>query len=490
MHSSIFSYNLSRPYPLKWFTPIVFVGGIIALVLVSFLNVATSGYQLAATSSTNPNVTESAQTWFARWPSFIIGHMQASCESSAIPLGTQLYTNNTALPHTLGGVWQEDEAGAKTISGSLVYHNNPLQNCSISYVQIQIRGINRSATQIAIQQIGALLTAFTTCGIETPQGLVMLNLTTNYELVLDNPTPTSALFSFMGRNATDKASLYLGETLLAMYWIQLTNAYYTENKESGYNLYEGMVTFGRNKSSPSDTEEIKSLDFFAPSCFFVPFSGTGIETEVQYCPGATVSSLANGPGGANAPLPSIWIPADSISKSLYSTVLADLGQSDPSQPNLLVDQGLLEYFTRNFTNISQSYGSGSILWGENVHPSDTLLPTEPYTTAQNSSNYYLGINASTLATTYLCQVPQPKPASSLVFAVLIADLVLLQGLWRLFTLVVDFILVKKHPEMNYCKGCLKQKHGDTRLSGGGDSKIELKGGYKAVSQADKVSPRA
>ncbi len=44
MDSSMFSYNISRPYPFRWFTPVVFVGGAIALVLFSLLNLVSTGY--------------------------------------------------------------------------------------------------------------------------------------------------------------------------------------------------------------------------------------------------------------------------------------------------------------------------------------------------------------------------------------------------------------------------------------------------------------
>ncbi|KAG5795854.1 hypothetical protein H9Q69_005072 [Fusarium xylarioides] len=43
MHSSYFSYNLSRPYPYVWFTPVVVAGGLIATALIAFLSVATAG---------------------------------------------------------------------------------------------------------------------------------------------------------------------------------------------------------------------------------------------------------------------------------------------------------------------------------------------------------------------------------------------------------------------------------------------------------------
>ena len=46
MHESVFSYNLSRPYPYRWFTWVVFVGGIIAAALFTVINVAADGYNL------------------------------------------------------------------------------------------------------------------------------------------------------------------------------------------------------------------------------------------------------------------------------------------------------------------------------------------------------------------------------------------------------------------------------------------------------------
>lgn len=46
MASSMFDYSISRPYPFRWFTPVVIVGGAIALVLFSFLNLVSTGYYL------------------------------------------------------------------------------------------------------------------------------------------------------------------------------------------------------------------------------------------------------------------------------------------------------------------------------------------------------------------------------------------------------------------------------------------------------------
>jgi hypothetical protein len=44
MHESIFSYNITRPYPYQWFTWLVVLGGIAATALFSVINLAANGY--------------------------------------------------------------------------------------------------------------------------------------------------------------------------------------------------------------------------------------------------------------------------------------------------------------------------------------------------------------------------------------------------------------------------------------------------------------
>jgi len=46
MHESIFNYNLSRPYPYRWFTWVVLFGGLIATAIFSVVNLAADGYYL------------------------------------------------------------------------------------------------------------------------------------------------------------------------------------------------------------------------------------------------------------------------------------------------------------------------------------------------------------------------------------------------------------------------------------------------------------
>jgi hypothetical protein len=46
MASSWFSYDLSRPYPYRWFTPVSLCGGALFLALFTWLNFAANGFEL------------------------------------------------------------------------------------------------------------------------------------------------------------------------------------------------------------------------------------------------------------------------------------------------------------------------------------------------------------------------------------------------------------------------------------------------------------
>lgn len=61
MHKSWFSYNVTKPYPFRWFTPVAFLGGVFLATLFSIVNLAGNGYQLKSVYTTDPNTTSSAQ---------------------------------------------------------------------------------------------------------------------------------------------------------------------------------------------------------------------------------------------------------------------------------------------------------------------------------------------------------------------------------------------------------------------------------------------
>ncbi|KAM0812776.1 hypothetical protein AB5N19_12767 [Seiridium cardinale] len=406
----------------------------------------------------NPNDTAAYTTYFAEWPSYLTVNTKPFCSSNMVPLKSQFYTNNTALVYTLSSIWKgNDESRGTTLIGSIPYQNDPIQNCSVVAVDILFGGIERKVSQIAQEPWGASLTGYVECGVETLDGLTMLNLSTTYDF---NPPDTfsGATSGFPGRNQTGKSSLWWGESLLAWYSIATTDDMNAANQEFAKGLppiYKGYVSFRRGENSTLGAEGTKSLDFFDASCYFVPFSDNGVEPAMYFCHhegmgnSDKISNLvaANSNNG-NKPLPGIWISADALAKAFYFTMLTDLGQNT-QEPNVLTAPDLLAYFSDNFTAINT----------RKFQPSDHLKPHNIVGLAnipfdpQESGTLQLGVSPSVFATSYLCQVPRLKSIGSRIVAVLINDIVLLSTLWKLFSFITNYFLTRKDDKMMVCQAC-------------------------------------
>ncbi|KAJ0108970.1 hypothetical protein J7T55_005518 [Diaporthe amygdali] len=447
-HESLFSYNITRPYPFRWFTPVVIAGGIVITVLVSFLNVAASGYELIATSSTNPNTTLSDGNWYANWPSWLAS-TRASCETTTMPLQTGLYTNNTALPYTLVSAWRYDKSRNQISLGSLIYDNNPLLDCNVTSIQIGIESNDRTAGQVAVSQVGATLTANAVCLIERPEGQTYLELATTYDAI---PPPSVSSSIFLDTNATNKASLYWGHSVMRLYWADLIRKYYLENVDQGRPFYKAAVTLNRlddAASKPTTKDDLTDMDFLrVPACWLMPLNSTGISHTNKFCDSNTISELAQGSTNQK-PMPSTWGTVSVLGKAMWFTVLADLGRDDDSLPNMLAHPDLLESLTANMTNVNETLGT---MWSWGLQSSSRSLV--PYAASKDGDSQ-LGITRSVLATNYVCQLPRLKSTGALIVSVLVADLVLLQAVWKIYVLGVDYFFTSKKEELKYCEGCAR-----------------------------------
>lgn len=441
---SLFSYTISRPYPYRWFTPVAIIGGIVSVVLVSFLNVAASGYELIATSSTNPNATVGNSVWFESWPEWLAS-TRATCQATTLPLQTGLYTNNTALFYTLVSAWRNDNNGDQTNLGSLVYSNNELKSCNVSTVKVDIETSDTlDAGQLGVMRLGATVTADVTCLIDN--GPTFVELVTTYNPIPPTDQPTSI---FLDSNATSKASLYWGQSLLRLYWVQVLMKYYEENVHRDVPYYKTSITLDRKQSKTATAAEEMEMDFVrVQACWLTPLNSTGITHTDRFCDSNTISVLAEG-NTSEKPVPSVWEPMSVLGKAMWFTVLADLGRDDESLPNMLARPELLEYLTQNMSQVNTSLPS-SWRWG--LESASRSL--DPYVAAQDGTNQ-LGTPPSVLSTNYICQVPKLKSTGTLIVSVLVADLVLLQFLWKMYLVAIDHFFVSKREHLRCCEGCAK-----------------------------------
>lgn len=143
-------------------------------------------------------------------------------------------------------------------------------------------------------------------------------------------------------------------------------------------------------------------------------------------------------------MPNIWPPINVLSKAVYFSVLADLGRSGL---NMLSDPILLANLTGNLTAVNQTTTRRFREW------LDDSLEQSSFDPATMAKDWNLGISPAVLSTTYICQVPKIKNGGALFVSVLVADLVLLQGIWMVFRLVVDTFWVKTRVGLRSCEGC-------------------------------------
>ncbi|MCJ1430473.1 hypothetical protein MMC29_008391 [Sticta canariensis] len=222
-------------------------------------------------------------------------------------------------------------------------------------------------------------------------------------------------------------------------------------------LRKGTITFRRH--NPSDPiKDIMDRDFWVVDSLWLRKNGETLHPDD--------SNLPNEPPPVNPSLilstlestethPKIWLAADRLAKSFYSTILTDLGQTTAS-PNILLNETALRYYTQDFAYTWHE-------WAENQNEYELIATPGPgngsYEALKNTTGT-LGTSPSVISTKYLCQVPRQKSTGSIIVSVVIADLVFLQALWRLFTLIANAWLTKSHAEANYCAGCVARHKSD------------------------------
>ncbi|KAF9769451.1 hypothetical protein IL306_013115 [Fusarium sp. DS 682] len=454
-------------------------------------------------ATSNPNTTSENRNPFSDWPSFLTANTKSLCSATTIPIGTEFYTNNTALKYTVTKIYRgENPKAPDALLGSLPYLNSPFQNCSVTGITIEFEGIDRSASQIALQQWGAKLRASLSCQVDTPGGRTTVNMTTTYDNNgIDNDVGTA----FPGRNDSTKASLWWGESLLAWNSIALTNDMHVANEKffRGENdtnvppIYKGHISFSKRKTVVPSVEDIKALDFFQVSCFFVPFSNNGVSPNVYYCSNEKMenSHLIEKLSKADQsdqlmPLPGIWISADNLAKAFYFTILADLGQTD-SGPNILDNVELLTQSTKDYEAIRDR----EPVWGDNLRVNTTEGLAHYAFTSKDPSRKKLGIEPSVISTTFLCQIPRLKSRPTLIVSVVINTIVILSALWRLYQFSIDATLLKNDPEVMNCAGCTtampKEAEGEVGYSSGQSSQSlgipsRVKAHYSSIRQEEDL----
>lgn len=245
--------------------------------------------------------------------------------------------------------------------------------------------------------------------------------------------------------------MWWGESLMSTYWCILSS----EMEAIGRNQIADDLPYidkGMLYYAPQHQQSIDSPNFFKFNYRFL--GNTSYENEGVY-PGMDGYSDNLTQLAKTEAYPDIWESSDKLAKSVYSTIMIDLGQRK-EQTNILTDPKLLQDYTKVFGVFQNKYGTFG-----HANPGPAI---ESYNILKDSTGP-LGTNASVINVEYLCQVPRQKSAINLLISILVADAVFIQATWQLFKWLVGLFFLRKDSTAQYCEGCLSLMQGN---SGRGD----------------------
>jgi hypothetical protein len=138
--------------------------------------------------------------------------------------------------------------------------------------------------------------------------------------------------------------------------------------------------------------------------------------------------------------PNIWIEVDRLARSYYSSILLDLGQTDASS-NMLLNETALKFYLQEYPTLYQNETEKDFYELESWS-GVKLPPSNPDDFTSLIGN--LSTSPSVIRTKYLCQVPKKKSPGSIIISILVADIVFMQALWKLFNFIVSTWLTHRH----------------------------------------------
>ncbi|KAF2095132.1 hypothetical protein NA57DRAFT_59879 [Rhizodiscina lignyota] len=432
MHASFFSYSLERPYPFRWFTWIVVIGGIAFTALFSVLNVATNGYNLTTLRESH---------WYQRAPLSWLNNLQVTCQAQNLAVGSDFHTTNLGLSHHIQNVFgAEYSNGTRDNFAAIPYLGNYLHDCQVNEIRIKMFRVDNCSGPFCswLSWRRSTATASTTCAIEAGSSS-RLNITTTWDAEPNN------FDSFIQLDSREEASMWWGSVLLSM-WFQSLRTQMAHSISLNDPFDWADITLGFDTS-----KDITSMDFITYLGSVGKNSGQlqWLNTDPNHWNFHPLSSFNN--SNIQPYLPQ---QLDGFAKALYSTILIDFGQTQG--PNVLTDPHALQYYLSSSFDVNRTTDSAgtylvSALWLEEGVPANESFH------ALNTSDSMgpIGATPAQIFSQYACQVPQLKPAGTLALALIIGDLVLLQAVWKIFSWAAGWWLKRKDSHAMFCGGCLQ-----------------------------------
>ncbi|KAG9657672.1 hypothetical protein KCU95_g5580, partial [Aureobasidium melanogenum] len=472
-----FSYNVTRDYPYKWFTPVAIVGGILSTALFSAINFFSTAYTMVSLTTTNPQKIE-AGPYGGSYAHLFASKIQPRCDDAVLAIGSTFRTNQSLFEYQLLSL-------ISTLAPAFTYHNEVIDSCSANGVMLDFSTYDRPADQINASAWGLAVTVQLQCYISRPGEFAgIYEIQTKIDPIKNalagqfKSKPTSWIKPTAG-HASKWAQvlmlMFLEETITAMI-NQTTILTDSETPDAQHNLTHGYIQLNR---FPQRGETMQDDQYF-PKASWVFFDaannekyvGTNGDNDAYEAPYLVESYVHS------STWPRIWSPVDRLAKAALSAVYIDLGQSPTPINSMVSDADTLRYWSANLSTIAEQ---SSIYLGISFTDNQDVTVTD-YDTQQQlpiEPDFKLGTlpdsagnktSRAIISTTYLCRQPQLKPPFNIFISILVADLVFLRTAWSLYNLVVSHFLKSRHPEANICDECLaRKKEDDAQIQGKGET---------------------
>jgi len=418
-------YPISRPYPGRYFTPIVLAGAFICIVALTILNVTLTGYETVTSFNPDYNITQSF--WYH---SFLPGGGDTPgklCDPRVFNVGDSFTTNYSLFQWNVVAV-----SGADDRSSSLVYKGSTLESCDVT--ALYINGDVRTRTTDTV----AVITCQDLDGFSlmAQTSFSMTKLAGKYSPLLGFLGTSREVFGFGKKNPRGKPRAVVLDRMITLAGVDLTNR--MDAMILATNQHGAIIVSGQGFYPPCPA----SLGIDASCANNPPPVNINLTTIVSPKGDFWVFNSSLPISENNRPI--ITMETFSSVSNLIQTILAsvkiDLG--NPSRNNFLLNPSVL-----NRTLVSQFRATGllnaseSELYKANVQP-------ELY---QIQDEFPLNVEGSAkIQVVYSCRLQQKRSAGKAAISVLVATLSMFSSGWALFTLTATYWTKRGNDAANRC----------------------------------------
>ncbi|KAF8879948.1 hypothetical protein BD779DRAFT_1113826 [Infundibulicybe gibba] len=414
-------YPITRPFPGRWFAPLVYTTAAISVAVLAVLNATLTGYETITVFQGDFNITQSY--WYSRWlPSYLNAKPGTLCDPRVYNAGDKFTTNYTSFRYEIETV---DTATAGT---GTTYNGATLEDCDIT--RLHLNGDIRTWTT----DITAVVTCKAKNGFE---------ITARTDFTMSRlPGRRASALSIMetGFITEDMAEVQGNPRFVA------TGTMLQLAAEDGGQWMWALVKATNNTSPNLISTEVEfewcpaSMGLDAPCSTQKPVFRTVIATMVY--PNSTFDFWhPKNTGGPGIITDAMFASYSNIVQTVHAAVRVDLG--NPSPNNFLLNSNATDNTLYALFPASSGVNvTRSLLYmarkSPNVIGLDKFLPMNV-------------TGPASLQVVYLCRFQRRKSMSQAAVAIIVATLSMFSGGWAIFMLVATTLTKMKDGHANLCE---------------------------------------